>query len=169
MNKISLEKVHKLITLYRIFKKDAKSSGICNCDCALECSKLHSEYIKDCPKGNDEDFCNELENFKYKYDTNMLSVTDCNTAPKTLPSVKALDLNFIITTTVTIKLVISFFLFILFKYTALGPRLFPRLRRNKRFKENEVRETQKLGHISERSRSKGRNKSYNIVYNTAAR
>ncbi|GAB69380.1 hypothetical protein PCYB_001280 [Plasmodium cynomolgi strain B] len=106
----------------------------------------------------------------------MLSVDNCDPSPKMSPSVKVLDLNFIIIVTVAKKLVNKFIFTYIRKlyytfdyYIPLAPRLFPRLKKHKkRFKANKVRETQKLEHISEKSQNKNRNESYNIVYNTAS-
>ncbi|CAG9474543.1 unnamed protein product [Plasmodium vivax] len=61
------------------------------------------------------DFCNELEKFKNKYDKNMLSLSTCTDAPKSLPSTKEFDVSLIIITPISLIVLISFALFILYK------------------------------------------------------
>ncbi|KMZ83388.1 hypothetical protein PVBG_05935 [Plasmodium vivax Brazil I] len=88
IEKIKLSYADKLIELYSTYKKEQSDSGKCYCVCAKKCYDLHKIYAAECLMYKDEDFCSELENFKYIYDRNMLSAGGCDNAPKTLESVK---------------------------------------------------------------------------------
>ncbi|VVA00278.1 PIR protein, partial [Plasmodium vivax] len=88
IKKIKLSYANKLMQLYSTYKTEQDSSNKCYCVCAKKCYDLHKLWAQDCHNDKDEDFCNELENFKYIYDRNMLYVGTCGNAPKTLDSVK---------------------------------------------------------------------------------
>ncbi|KMZ95679.1 hypothetical protein PVMG_05823 [Plasmodium vivax Mauritania I] len=88
IDKIKLLNANKLIELYTIFRNEQRTPGKCYCSCASECYSLHKKYVVECNNQTDEDFCSELENFKYLYDRNMRSIGTCINAPKTLESVK---------------------------------------------------------------------------------
>ncbi|KMZ76692.1 hypothetical protein PVIIG_05304 [Plasmodium vivax India VII] len=85
---IKLVNAYKLVQLYSTFRNDPSTSSKCYCVCAKKCYELYKMFAGDCHNTKDEDLCYELENFKYIYDRNMLSVGLCNDAPITLDSVK---------------------------------------------------------------------------------
>ncbi|KMZ88670.1 hypothetical protein PVBG_06100 [Plasmodium vivax Brazil I] len=55
------------------FKEEDKQRGGNKCHHATECVSLYNKNIKVCQEGNDYDFCYELDNFKERYDTYMMS------------------------------------------------------------------------------------------------
>ncbi|KNA02201.1 hypothetical protein PVNG_05524 [Plasmodium vivax North Korean] len=86
INKIVVLNAQNLIKLFTTFTDEQGKFNKCYCICAKKCYNLHKEYVEECNKHKDEDFCSELENFKYLYDRNMLYVNFCKDAPKTLVS-----------------------------------------------------------------------------------
>ncbi|GAB69620.1 hypothetical protein PCYB_003690 [Plasmodium cynomolgi strain B] len=116
ISKIVVSNAKKLIELYNTFKNEQNVSNKCYCVCAKKCYDLHNKYAQECYNDNkDEDFCNELENFKYLYDRNMLYVGTCHNAPKTLVSVKPNGLHSPIIFPLMLALVMHSLLFILYK------------------------------------------------------
>ncbi|KNA02594.1 hypothetical protein PVNG_05138 [Plasmodium vivax North Korean] len=115
IEKIKLSYADKLIELYTIFNNEQRTSGKCYCRCAKQCSSLHKLYVEECNKQKDEDFCSELENFKYIYDRNMLYAGGCNNAPKTLDSVKPSVPSSPIVFPLMLALAMHSLLFILYK------------------------------------------------------
>ncbi|SBT73032.1 PIR protein [Plasmodium ovale] len=66
IKKIIISKLDKLMELYKYFNQI--SSQIESCSCAKKCATLYNDYLKICHEENDQDFCNELENFKTSYE-----------------------------------------------------------------------------------------------------
>ncbi|SCO72998.1 VIR protein, partial [Plasmodium vivax] len=114
INKLPYDILEKLIDLYQKFYNGNAQENKCDCKCAKECAALYNNYRNICLEGNDDDFCNELEIFKNKYDENMLKISTCTDAPKILQSIKAFDISVIIIPLFLIVL-ISFFSFIFYK------------------------------------------------------
>lgn len=69
-----LEIFLKLIELYGKFNLFIERKSTCSdCDCADASAKLFNNYVDDCYLGNDNDFCDELKNFKNTYENYMRS------------------------------------------------------------------------------------------------
>ncbi|VUZ99629.1 PIR protein, partial [Plasmodium vivax] len=120
IGKIKLSYANKLMELYSTFRKDQSTLSKCYCGCARECYNLHKKYVEICKDYKDEDFCSELENFKYIYDRNMLSVGLCKDAPKTLESVKPNVPSSPIVFPLMLALAMHSLLFILYKFTPIA-------------------------------------------------
>ncbi|GAB69928.1 hypothetical protein PCYB_006770 [Plasmodium cynomolgi strain B] len=115
-NEKKSENLIKLFTLYKNFNKveiDTTSNKE-KCGCAKECATTYMGYIDLCHNGNDQDFCNELKNFRVRYNNHIKSIENCN-APKELPSFQGSSLAATISIPVSIMSVISFFSFITYK------------------------------------------------------
>ncbi|CAG9474522.1 unnamed protein product [Plasmodium vivax] len=123
---VILEKMDKLIDLYKIFN-NIKSNE--NCICVSKCVTLYKDYLMLCRSDNDHEFCNELEKFRYIYKDRVASL-NCAGAPKTLESTKPFD-AFVILLPFTIILISTFILFILYKFTGIGPLLRLQMRKKK--------------------------------------
>ncbi|VUZ99377.1 PIR protein, partial [Plasmodium vivax] len=114
-NKLPYEILEKLIDPYEKFYSGNAQGKKCDCVCAKECAILYNKNRNICLESKDNDFCNELEKFKKKYDENMLLISECKYAPKSLPSAKEHDVSVIIITPISLIVLISFTLFILYK------------------------------------------------------
>ncbi|KMZ83333.1 hypothetical protein PVBG_05729 [Plasmodium vivax Brazil I] len=100
----------KLIDLYKTFN-DIKSNE--NCNCVSQCVTLYNNYLKLCHNDKDQEFCNELERFRYKYEDRVAPL-NCVGVPKTLESTRPFD-SFVILLPFTIILMTTFISFILYK------------------------------------------------------
>ncbi|CAI7720796.1 PIR protein [Plasmodium vivax] len=161
IKKLPYEILEKLIDLYEKFYNDNAQEKKCDCGCAKECASLYDEHRKFCLENKDINFCNELENFKKKYDNNMLSLSECIEAPKSLPSVKEYDVSLIIITPISLIVFISFTLFILYKFIPLASLKYSKIKRRKNIYNHIEHQSKQLLH--ERMCNID---SYNIKYQT---
>ncbi|CAI7717630.1 PIR protein [Plasmodium vivax] len=146
IEKIKLLNATKLIELYTIFRNEQRTPGKCYCSCASECYSLHKKYVVECNNQKDEDFCSELENFKYLYDRNMRSIGTCNNAPKTLESVKPNVPSSPIVFPLMLALAMHSLLFILYKFTPIASSLKRRNLRKKIKYGNDYTEQNEYSH-----------------------
>ncbi|KMZ76890.1 hypothetical protein PVIIG_05931 [Plasmodium vivax India VII] len=112
----TIEKIIKLAEMYDHFHKftgDIEHEGN-KCNHAEECIGLYKKNIKVCEEGNDYDFCYELDNLKENYDTYMMSKEICPQLTRTLESYKLYNPALLIITPLSILLVISLSLFLLY-------------------------------------------------------
>ncbi|CAI7724092.1 PIR protein [Plasmodium vivax] len=156
---VILEKMEKLIELYKILFDEKLNE---DCNCVSKCVTLYNDYLKLCRSDNDHEFCNELEKFRYIYKDRVASL-NCAGAPKTLESTKPFD-AFVILLPFTIILISTFILFILYKFTGIGPLLRLQMRK-KKYKSSNLGQQmntmqQTYGNIS----GKSGNKTYKISY-----
>ncbi|KMZ96407.1 hypothetical protein PVNG_05869, partial [Plasmodium vivax North Korean] len=127
-----------------------------------QCVKSYNDYLKLCHNDNDHEFCNELEKFRYKYKDRVAHL-NCVDVPKTLESTRPFD-SFVILLPFTIILVLTFILFILYKFTGIGPLLRLQMRK-KKYKSSDLDQQkntmqQTYGTISKKSG----NNMYKISY-----
>ncbi|VUZ99418.1 PIR protein [Plasmodium vivax] len=138
-NKLPYEILEKLIDPYEKFYSGNAQGKKCDCVCAKECAILYNKNRNICLESKDNDFCNELEKFKKKYDENMLLISECIDAPKSLPSAKEFDVSLIIITPISLIVLISFVLFILYKK-------YSRIKRKKNIYKHIEHQTNQLLH-----------------------
>ncbi|KMZ83273.1 hypothetical protein PVBG_05900 [Plasmodium vivax Brazil I] len=163
----TIENLIKLTEMYESFYKFTEeriSHEDVKCNHADECIRLHNENIKVCEEGNDYDFCYELDNLKESYDTYMKSYERCPRLPKTLESYRAYNTASLIITPISILLVISLSLFLLYKFTPFGSFLGKRTKKQKKIPGNLDYATHVLPHTSERVNNYNNNRQYNISY-----
>ncbi|GAB69641.1 hypothetical protein PCYB_003900, partial [Plasmodium cynomolgi strain B] len=114
LNEKNSDNLIKLFTLYNDFNKlNSKSDD--KCKFAKECADTYMRYIGESHICDDKDFCNELENFKDKYEHNMKNISCSNGAPKTLPTTRKNELLFTISVPIFVMLLISFIGIFLYK------------------------------------------------------
>ncbi|GAB69921.1 hypothetical protein PCYB_006700, partial [Plasmodium cynomolgi strain B] len=116
LNEKKSENLINLFTLYNNFNKVEVHStpNAEKCDCAKKCAITYMDYIVQCHNDNDQDFCNELENFRLRYNNRLKSIENCNEL-KELPSFQGSSLAATISLPVSIMSIISFFSFITYK------------------------------------------------------
>ncbi|KMZ76716.1 hypothetical protein PVIIG_05715 [Plasmodium vivax India VII] len=160
----NLIKLTQMYDYFYKFKEEQISHENVKCNHAEDCIRLHNENIKVCEEGNDYDFCYELDNLKESYDTYMKSYERCPRLPKTLESYRAYNTASLIITPISILLVISLSLFLLYKFTPFGSFLGKRTKKQKKIPGNLDYATHVLPHTSERVNNYNNNRQYNISY-----
>ncbi|SBT53524.1 PIR Superfamily Protein [Plasmodium ovale wallikeri] len=115
---------------------------------------------------DDTDFCDELENFKQTYENYLKSVKCPESVPKILPPIKRYNVAAIISIPFSIILVISFFLFIFYKFTPFGFRIRSLLIRKNKLYNDIDQETNELIYSSEKSNINYENKKYSLLYHS---
>ncbi|KMZ83380.1 hypothetical protein PVBG_05927 [Plasmodium vivax Brazil I] len=115
------EKYGKISVIYNVYDKyysfteKIKSCTSDLCTCGYECIKDYKAHIQKCTDPSNYEFCNELENFRTIYNTHIASDNSCDNMPKYLPPFLIIHISYIILIPITILLVISFFIFFLYK------------------------------------------------------
>ncbi|EDL42839.1 variable surface protein Vir2/15-like [Plasmodium vivax] len=150
------------------FKKH-KSCGNNKCNCAHNIVELYMKYIDDCRRGVNTEFCNELDNFRNIYNEHMEKPNECDKVQKILPSARITDNTLIIITPFVIAFVLSFILFILYKFTRFG-LLFSSKRRNKKHIRKHL-DKEEHEHFERRTKNdniSNNNRAYHIQYRASA-
>ncbi|CAG9481990.1 unnamed protein product [Plasmodium vivax] len=152
----TIEKFIKLTEMYDYFYKfkDEKIyyTGV-KCNNANACVRLYNENIKVCEKGNDYDFCYELDNLKKSYDEYMITNVDCSDLPKTLESYRLFNPSVVIIIPFSILL-----------FTPFGSIFRKRTKNKKKIPENLDYATHVLSHTSQMVNNYNNNRQYNISY-----
>ncbi|KMZ79964.1 hypothetical protein PVIIG_04219 [Plasmodium vivax India VII] len=108
--------IKELYNLYEnLYRFHYSHSTRNSCHNVETCVQIYEKYKNDCLDGKNKKLCNELENFRLRYNDVMKLKDECNGVKKMLPPYKAYNLTVIITIPVTATLVISFVAFILNK------------------------------------------------------
>ncbi|SBT57876.1 PIR Superfamily Protein [Plasmodium ovale wallikeri] len=167
----SNDMLDRLIRLFELYVKfstfERKSTPSCEkCECANECAKLYDSYVDECHKGNDYDFCNELENFKETYENNMKNADCPEGVQKILRPIKTHNIVLIILIPLIFILVKSFVLFILYKFTPFGFRIRTLLNRKKSIYNSLNQETDKLLYTSEKLNKNSENSNFSLSYHS---
>ncbi|VUZ99589.1 PIR protein [Plasmodium vivax] len=163
----TIEKIIKLSEMYEYFykfKEEDKKQGCNKCDNAEKCVSLYNENIKVCEKAKDYDFCYELDNLKESYDTYMKTNECCSSLPKTLKSYSVQNPAALIITPFSILLVISLFIFFLYKFTPFGSLFRKKTKNKKKIPGNLDYATPVLPHTSQSVNNYNNNRQYNISY-----
>lgn len=111
IKKIIINKLDKLMELYKYFNEISSHSE--SCSCTKKCATQYNDYLKECHEENDQDFCNELEKFKTSYENRVISLVCDSSLPKTLSCVWRNSFIVALTSCVII-LAISFVSFMLY-------------------------------------------------------
>ncbi|SCA81857.1 VIR protein [Plasmodium vivax] len=156
---VILGKMEKLIELYKIFFDEKFNE---NCSYVSQCVILYNEYLKICHNDKDHEFCNELEKFRYKYEDRVAPL-NCVGVPKTLESTIPFD-SFVILLPCTIILITTFILFILYKFTGIGPLLRLQMRKKKYKSSNLSQHMNTMQQTYGTTSRKSGNKTYKISY-----
>ncbi|SBT85584.1 PIR protein [Plasmodium malariae] len=136
-----LAKLTELYNLYENFNNFniEKDQITMNCESARKCYEFYNKHYKDCDESNNDDFCEELKNFKEVYEDTMSNVTSCPDVPQQLPPKKR-DFVILSSLTTAVVLLASFTLFFLYKFTPIKSFLRNRLQKKKISELREVEE-----------------------------
>ncbi|EDL42717.1 variable surface protein Vir15-related, truncated, partial [Plasmodium vivax] len=127
-----------------------------------QCVTLYNNYLKLCHNDKDQEFCNELERFRYKYEDRVAPL-NCVGVPKTLESTRPFD-SFVILLPFTIILMTTFISFILYKFTGIGPLLRLQMRKEKYKSSNLGQQMDSIQQTHGTISRKSGNMTYKISY-----
>ncbi|SBT56525.1 PIR Superfamily Protein [Plasmodium ovale wallikeri] len=168
MNEHTSDKLVKLTNLYNelddFFTKNEKKKEkeVCKGDFII----LYNNYVEECQNGYDYDFCDELKNFRKKYNSFIQKVMKCEEL-YLLPPVERFD---ILGTTIipfSFISVTSLILPILYKFTAFGPWIRNLIGKNENIYEYINEETNQSLNTYEIEDDILNMRNYNIPYNSS--
>ncbi|SBT72959.1 PIR protein [Plasmodium ovale] len=167
MNEHTSDKLVKLTNLYNELddffteNEEKKEKTACN---SYSLAKYFS-YIEECRKGYDNDFCNELKNFRKKYNSFIKNVIECEDQYLLLP-VKNFDAADTTIIPLSLISVTSLILPILYKFTVFGPWMRRLIGKNDNILEYINEETNHSLDTYEMENENTEIHSYNIAYNS---
>ncbi|SBS93131.1 PIR Superfamily Protein [Plasmodium ovale curtisi] len=163
-----LENLIKLTDLYKMFNafKGNGGNSCTNHDQVQQCAQKYNTYVDECYSGDDDDFCDELENFKQTYENYMKTSTCPETIPKILPPIKRHNIGATVSIPFAIILVVSFFLFILYKFTPFGLRVSSLLKRKKTMYNDLEKDKNEFVFTSKKADVNSENKKYSLSYHS---
>ncbi|SBS91612.1 PIR Superfamily Protein [Plasmodium ovale curtisi] len=169
MNEHTSDKFVKLTDMYNkleIFYERKKSQETVE-KCTSGVKDLYTEYLDECIKGNDHDFCNELKNFRKKHDYYVQKMLHCVGEQYLLPPVEVFDT--VGTTMIPVSLisVTSLILPILYKFTAFGPWIRHLIGKNRNAWDNTNKESDQLLNTYEIEDDISNMRNFNIPYNSS--
>ncbi|SBT74091.1 PIR protein [Plasmodium ovale] len=135
--------------------------------CTNDCVELYTRYVSECRKVYDNDFCNELKNFREVYNSYIQSIPSCKEEQYLLPPIEAFDMVSIILTPFLFILVTTLIFPILYKFTAFGPWLHRKFGKQKNIWDNINEETNCLIHSYNMENKNYQERNYNIAYNSS--
>ncbi|SBT54909.1 PIR Superfamily Protein [Plasmodium ovale wallikeri] len=169
INEVVSDNLVKLFGIYDIFKK-LKEEFISQDNenkCTNDCVELYTRYVSECRKVYDNDFCNELKNFREVYNSYIQSIPSCKEEQYLLPPIEAFDMVSIILTPFLFILVTTLIFPILYKFTAFGPWLHRKFGKQKNIWDNINEETNCLIHSYNMENKNYQERNYNIAYNSS--
>ncbi|SBT83070.1 PIR protein [Plasmodium ovale] len=167
MNEDTSGKFVRLTNLYNeleIFFEENKSKNEKEY-CTSYSFNSYLKYVDECRSGYDNDFCNELKNFRKKYNFFIQKVIKCQGKKDLLPPVEKSDIIGIILTPFTLILLTSLILPLLYKCTSVGPWIRNKIGKKKNIWDNINEETDQLLNNFEIEENNLNNRNYNIAYN----
>ncbi|SBT33122.1 PIR Superfamily Protein [Plasmodium ovale wallikeri] len=171
VDKITGDIFQKLKDLYNLYdhfdkfqKKETCNSSTCNC--AQECVDIYNKLEDSCSNDSYSSFCIELDKFGHKYNEHMKDNDTCEHTLKSVRSFRKNNLQVILLPPISIILVISFILFILYKYTPFPSWLLLRIKKNKRTRNYLNDESYQLLHNDKSRMDNSQNEPYNIEYHS---
>ncbi|SBS95391.1 PIR Superfamily Protein [Plasmodium ovale curtisi] len=169
MNEDTSEKFVRLTNLYNeldnFFTKNEKKKE--NETCTDYSFHTYLSYVDECRKGYDNDFCNELKNFRKKYNFFIQKVIKCQGKKDLLPPVERIDAVDMTIIPFSFISVTSLILPILYKFTAFGPWLRRLIGKNENILEYINEETNQSLNTYEIQNDISNMPNYNIAYNSS--
>ncbi|SBS82458.1 PIR Superfamily Protein [Plasmodium ovale curtisi] len=169
MNVHTSAKLVKLTNLYNaldnFFTKNKMKKE--KAECIGNFIDTYNNYVDECRRGNDNDFCNELKNFRKKYNFYIENVIKCRGEQYLLQPVESSDI--VSTTIIPFSLIsmVSLILPILYKFTAFGPWVRHIIGKNRNVWNNMNEEPDQLLNIYEIGDDNSNIRNYNIAYNSS--
>ncbi|SBS95260.1 PIR Superfamily Protein [Plasmodium ovale curtisi] len=134
--------------------------------CSSYSLKTYFSYVDECRKGYDNDFCNELKNFRKKYNSFIKNVIKCDEKYLLQPveSIDVVDMTVIPFSLISIT---SIIMPILYKFTAFGPWIRRLIGKKENTFEYINEETHHSLNTYEIGNENSNMRNYNIVYNSS--
>ncbi|SBS93681.1 PIR Superfamily Protein [Plasmodium ovale curtisi] len=168
MNEHTIEKLVKLTEMYNklehFYEGKSQETGE---KCISGVKDLYTEYLDECIKGRDHDFCDELKNFRKKHNYYVQKFLHCVGEQYLLPPVEVSDI--VDTTIIPFSLVSvsSLILPILYKFTAFGPWVRHLIGKNRNAWDNINKESDQLLNTYEIEDDVSNMRNFNIPYNSS--
>ncbi|SBT73358.1 PIR protein [Plasmodium ovale] len=169
INEEIYNKVKNLLELYNHFKNVPTSSTVGNCFNDNKCADLYNDFIKECAKINNRNFCDGLDKFREIYNERMIFLNTCENVQKYLPSYKSNNMAVTILIPIIIILAIPFILFFLHKYTTFPSQLLLKIKKNARIFDDQYENTENFLPMSQSFNRNSENSAWNIAYHTGTR
>ncbi|SBS89600.1 PIR Superfamily Protein [Plasmodium ovale curtisi] len=168
MNVHTSSKLVKLTNLYNSLdnfftKNEAKKEKEV---CTGNFIDLYNSYVDECRNGYDYDFCDELKNFRKKYNYFIQNVMKCD-EKYLLPPVERFDTVRMTIIPFSLISVTSLILSILYKFTAFGPWIRRLIRKDENILEYINEENHHSLNTYEIGNDNSNILSYNIPYNSS--
>ncbi|GAW84145.1 variable surface protein [Plasmodium gonderi] len=144
------------------------SKGPCSsskCKCAKKFYEIYNKYVNDCKSNNDRVFCKALKKYIGEYNKQMANGNSCNGIPEFLPLFQTYNIKVYIIIPIVAALMITLFIFIMYKFTILGSCLQNRIIIKRNLRNNLYNECNILQE-SQMSCSNLRNRIYYILYSS---
>ncbi|SBT73380.1 PIR protein [Plasmodium ovale] len=169
INKYIFDKIEKLIELHENFDTFQSSPNPTkeeDCIYAKTCYEKYNLHADEFCKDGWNEFCDELYNFKERYDKGMKSITTCGEdIPKTLPSLIG-NSTFVFLVPFVMVFLMPLILFILYKFNLL-PRWLQTLIRSKKITHDYIsQEEHQLHHTSREPKENMKGSPYNLAYHS---
>ncbi|SCO65062.1 VIR protein [Plasmodium vivax] len=140
--------IQKLIKLYSDLSNLPTLNNGKKCSTIKTCFDTYMDYKDTCKDDEYKNFCNELENFRIRYNVAIKSVNNCGEEQKYLPSFQDSPIVPVSVIPIIITSVISLILIISCKFTPLGKWICPRSKRAKNGTKKINHEMKKPQHTS---------------------
>ncbi|GAW82731.1 variable surface protein [Plasmodium gonderi] len=162
----NLKDIYEINTkLYNFINGRGECSGDRKCKCGEECANTYMRHQKNCQSNQYPDFCNALKNIRQQYNEEMEKEKCNNIEYQILPIFQAKNIRVSPLIPIVIILVISIFLFNIYKFTTFGS-YFRRIIKRKRNKWNNIVEEYNMFQNYETMNSIPKNSIYNIKYSS---
>ncbi|SBS93685.1 PIR Superfamily Protein [Plasmodium ovale curtisi] len=167
MNENTSDKLVKLIGIYDILKNfdNAYKSTQKKKECTCYSIDSFSSYADECRKVYDNDFCDELKNFRNQYNFFIQNIIQSRGDQYLLPPVDNFDIVGTILVSLFLILVTSLILPLLYKFTSFGPWISQKIGKKKNIWDNINQENNILSNSYEMKSYNSNKKNYNIHYN----
>ncbi|SBS95897.1 PIR Superfamily Protein [Plasmodium ovale curtisi] len=136
-------------------------------ECTDYSFNTYLRYVDECQKGYDNDFCNELKNFRKKYNFFVQNVIKCKGKKDLLPPVESIDAVDMTIIPFSLISVTSLILPILYKFTAFGPWIRRLIGKKENILEYINEETHHTLNTYEIGNDNSNMPNYNISYNSS--
>ncbi|SCA48146.1 PIR protein [Plasmodium ovale] len=168
MNNDIYQNVKKIILLYDKFNNFEREVMPQNSQkkCTSECITLFTNYVDECRKVYDYDFCNKLKKFREHYNYFIQSILQCKGEEYLLKPVEFFDIISIIIIPFVLILITSFILQLLYKFTPFGPWIRNILVKKKNIRDNISQEENHLLHNYELDKDDSKKPQYKLAYNS---